>query len=114
MLGKNPPPLWDECIPYDPPSIRSQDVTEVQIQNLYGPEPSISPTFDGGNMKLICVPTGNTSEVQNQNLYGSESSIDHLYGGENPWLSTTFQNRITETYGSKSSLNYEEGSISDV
>ena len=35
-----------------PPSIRSQGVSEVWSQNLYGPEPSIDRVFEGGNLKL--------------------------------------------------------------
>ena len=64
----------------NPPSIRSQDVTKVWSQNLYGSEPGIGRTFQGGNMKLIYVPLVDTFEVQNQN-YGSESNIDPIYGG---------------------------------
>ena len=72
------------------PSIRSQGVTEVWSQNLYGSEPSIDHAFEGGNMRLSGVPPSNTFEVRNQNLYGSESSIDHLYDGGNPRFATNF------------------------
>ena len=94
----------------NPPSIRSQDVTKVWSQNLYGSEPGIGRTFQGGNMKLIYVPLVDTFEVQNQN-YGSESNIDHLYWGENPRSSTAFQNRITEIGKNQISIIKKEGLV---
>ena len=61
------------------PSIRSQGVTEVWSQNLYGSEPSIVRDFEGGNMRQRRVLPSNTFKVQNQNFYGSEASIECLY-----------------------------------
>ena len=42
-----------------PPLNRVQGVIEVQNQDLYGSEPSITRTFEEGNMKLIQTPSGN-------------------------------------------------------
>ena len=65
----------------NPPSIRSQGVIEVWSQNLYGSEPSINHTFEGGNMRLIQATMGNVFQIQNQNLYSSEFALIACMGG---------------------------------
>ena len=91
---------------------------EVGNQNLYGSEPSIDCTFDGGNMRQIQATTGNVLQIRNQNFHGSESCIDSLYWGDNPHSAFLFQNKITEVQescsGLESNINYDEGWISNL
>ena len=54
---------------------------EVGNQNLYGSQPSINHTFEGGNMRLIQATMGNVFQIQNQNLYSSEFALIACMGG---------------------------------
>ena len=103
----------------NPPSSRSQGVTEVRSQNLYGSEPSINHTFEGGNMRLIGVPPDILLRFGIKTCMVPNLVFDRLYDGGNPRSATTFQNRIIEVrdktlYGSESNLNYDEGRVSEV